>query len=248
MTKFVYLARTFIAPGAAKSDGLRLVFDVESDGLDDATKVHCVVIADLDDNHADLQGVDEYGPDRIPAALEHLTRADYLTGHNIVAYDLPLLKRLYNWAPKAGCTIVDTLVIGRLILPNIKDLDDQGVAMGDPSLGKLHGRYSLEAWGARLGIPKIGADIEDWSKWTPEMQARCVGDVVICKTLHRFLAPGGYSQVAISLEHAIAKICGEITATGVPFDTKAAKGLCRQWTERLTELEARLSLQFPGST
>ena len=32
--------------------------------------------------------------------------------------------------------------------------------MGDPPLGKLRGRYSLEAWGARLGIPKIGADID----------------------------------------------------------------------------------------
>ena len=61
----------------------------------------------------------------------------------------------------------------------------------------MRGRYSLEAWGARLGIPKIGTDIADWSRWTPEMQERCAGDVVICKALWRFLQPDGYSQQAI---------------------------------------------------
>lgn len=95
-----------------------------------------------------------------------------------------------------GCSIVDTLITGRLILPNVADLDDQAAAMGDPPLGKLRGRYSLEAWGQRLGIPKTGTDITDWSRWTPEMQERCVGDVAICKALWRFLQPDGYSQEA----------------------------------------------------
>jgi DNA polymerase-1 len=243
MSRFTYIASRYIAPAATKDAGLRLVFDIEADGLlDDATKAHCIVIADLDGD-----AVSAYGPEQIAAALEHLTRADYLAGHNICGYDLPLLRRLHNWAPASGCTIVDTLVVSRLILPNLDDLDDKAAAMGDLALRKLRGRYSLEAWGARLGIAKIGTDIEDWSKWTPEMQERCAGDVAICKVLWKFLQPDGYSQQAIELEHRVAAICNQITTDGVPFDVEAAKQLRQKWTVRRAELEVPLSQQFPGT-
>lgn len=118
--------------------------------------------------------------------------------------------------------------------------------MGDPKLGKLRGRYNIEAWGERLGIPKIGIDITDWSHWTPEMQERCVGDTAICKALWRLLQPDGYSQRAIELEHRAAAICDEITAAGAPFDATAAAELHRQWAERRSALAAQLQQQFPG--
>ena len=82
MSKFTYLAARFIIADGQKHAGLRLAFDVESDGLlDAATAVHCIVIADLDSDQ-----IDEYGPDQIPAALDHLARAGYLTGHNILSF------------------------------------------------------------------------------------------------------------------------------------------------------------------
>jgi DNA polymerase I-like protein with 3'-5' exonuclease and polymerase domains len=244
VSKFTYLAAPFIVRADAKVSGLRLVFDVEADGLlNDATRLHCIVVVDLDSDH-----VNEYGPDQISAALEHLSRASYLTGHNICGYDLPLLRHLYNWAPAPGCKIVDTLIASRLILPHLnEELDKRAHAMGDPSLGKLHGRHSLEAWGVRFGIPKIGTDIEDWSKWTPEMQQRCVGDVAICKALWHFLRPDGYSQQVLELEHRTATICNQITTDGIPFDRDAAERLRQQWTARRAELEAQLSQQFPGT-
>jgi DNA polymerase I-like protein with 3'-5' exonuclease and polymerase domains len=243
LTKFRYLARPFIIPAADKRDELRLVFDIETDGLlDSVTKVHCIVIGDLNSDQ-----VFEYGPTQIADALAHLARAAYLTGHNITRYDLPVLQRRYNWAPPSDCTILDTLVASRLILPHLDDLDATAKAMGGPSLGKLHGSYSLEAWGARLGIPKIGADITDWSQWTPEIQARCVGDVALGKALWRFLQPHGYSQPALALEHRVAAICDRITADGVPFDVARAERLHQRWTARRAELAAQLSAKFPGT-
>jgi DNA polymerase I len=243
MSKFVHIAARYVIPAGLGNSGLRLAFDIEAGGLvDDATKLHCVVIADLDSDQSDA-----YGPDQIAAALEHLARADYLTGHNICGYDLPLLRRLHNCTPTPGCTIVDTLVAGRLILPHLDDLDAQATAMGDPAMGKLRGRYSLEAWGLRLGIPKTGTDIEDWSTWTPEMQERCVGDVTICKALWRFLQPVGYSRQALELEHRAATICSRITADGVPFDLNAAKRLHEEWAARHSALGAQLLQQFPGT-
>ena len=243
MSKFIRIAAPFIVPADIKSHGLRLVFDIEANGLlDTASKAHCVAVADLESDQ-----IDEYGPQEIPAALKHLARADYLTGHNICGYDLPLLHRLYNWTPKAGCTVLDTLVASRLILPHVGDLDDQAAAMGDPPLGKLRGRDKLEAWGIRLCIPKVGADISDYSKWTPDLQARCVGDVVITRTLWRFLRPDGYSRQALELEHRVAAICNRITRDGVPFDKVATEQLYEQWKTRRAKLEAQLQQQFPGT-
>jgi DNA polymerase I-like protein with 3'-5' exonuclease and polymerase domains len=241
---FRRLAAHFIIPAsAAVSGGLRCAFDIEANGfLDTATTLHCVVIADLDSDR-----VDEYGPERIAAGLEHLARADYLVGHNILDYDLKVLHKLRGWAPKAGCTVVDTLITSRLILPHVSDLDDQAAAMGDPKLGQLRGRYSIEAWGLRLGMPKVGTDIENFSTFTSEMLERCVGDTAICKRLWQFLRPDGYSQSALELEHRVAPICSEITAAGMFFDADAAERLKQQWTARRGELEAQLQQQFPGT-
>jgi hypothetical protein len=151
MSKFISIATRYVIPAGAKADGLRLAFDVEADGLlDTASKIHCIGNANLDNDQAN-----EYGPDRIEAALEHLARADYLAGHNICAYDLPLLYKLHHWTPKPGCVIVDTLITSRVVFPHLGRIDDQAAGMGGPKLGKLNlrGNHSLEAWGVRLAAP-----------------------------------------------------------------------------------------------
>jgi DNA polymerase I-like protein with 3'-5' exonuclease and polymerase domains len=238
--KFWRLARKFIVPAKAKCDGLRVGFDTEANGLHDATKLHCVGITDLDSDQ-----IDQYK--EIPAALEHLSRATYITGHNIIGYDLPTLQRLHDWQPQANVTIVDTLIAARLILPNLEELDDKAAAMGDPKMGKLRGRYSLEAFGVRLRMPKVGADITDWSTCTPEMLERNITDTKILKALWKFLQPDGYPAEALALEHRAARICERITADGAPFDVKAAKQLRKQWIARHTKLGEQLSKQFPGT-
>ena len=242
MSAFTRIASRYIVPATARTTttGLRVAFDSEADGLLDITKVHCIAIADLDGDQ-----IAAYGPEQIAAALEHMARAGYLTG-TICTYDLPLLKRLYNWSPAPDCVVVDTQVAGRLILPNINDLDDKAAAMGDQALGKLRGRYSIEAWGQRLGIPKSGTEITDWSHWTPAMQERCAGDAMICKALWWFLAPDGYSQAALALEHRAAMVCAEISAAGAPFHADAAEQLHEQWTDGAGELAAQLQQLFPG--
>jgi DNA polymerase I-like protein with 3'-5' exonuclease and polymerase domains len=239
--RFLHLARRYIIPATGRTEGLRLVFDVEANGLlDAATKGHCIVAIDLDSDQ-----VDEFGPNQIEAGLARLSEAQYLVGHNIVGYDLPLLRKLYGWSPVLDCIVVDTLIAGRLIFPHLLDLDQQAQATGDPSLGKLTGRHSLEAWGARLGMPKIGTDIEIFSEWTPKLQQRCVGDVRTTTALWRFLQPDGQPQAALFLEHRVAAICDRMAADGVSFNIARAEHLCAQWATRRTQLEAQLQQQFP---
>jgi DNA polymerase I-like protein with 3'-5' exonuclease and polymerase domains len=238
---FCRLAARYIIPASSKPKGLRVAFDGEADALlDAATKMHCIVVVDLDSDR-----IDEFGPNQIDAALARLSEATYLVGHNILGFDLPVLQRLHGWAPQPTCTIVDTLIVGRLILANVLDLDMKAEPMGAPPLGKLHGRFSLEAWGARLGIPKVGAEIEDFSQWSPELQARCVGDARLAKTLHQFLQPDGQPPGALALEHRVAPICERITTDGIPFDRAEAEERCTQWTARLNQLELKLQQQFP---
>jgi hypothetical protein len=207
-------AKPYICPAGVAAAGPRLLFDSESDGLcETATRFHCLVVADLDSDRTD-----EFGPDRITEGLAHLSEARYLTGHNILSHDLPLLARLHDWRPPDGCVIVDTLIASRLIFPHRLDLDQKVKAMRGPSLGRLNGKHSLEAWGTRLGHPKTGVDIEVWAEWTQEIQDRCAGDVALNKRLWQFLQPDGQPQEALALEHRVAPICDEITAAGMLAD------------------------------
>src|SRR6516165_3548550 len=238
---FAQLAKPFIVPADAPGEGLRLIFDLEADGLlETVTQVHCLVISELNSGR-----VHEY-PKRIDEALAHLGRADTLIGYNIQAYDLPVLKKLHGWAPAPTVRIIDTLIAARLILPHVDALDGEVAKRAkDKAFGKIYGRYSLQAWGVRLGLGKIGAEIEDWSKWTPAIQARCVGDVDISQQLWRFLQPDGCSRTALDLEHAVAAICDRITADGVPFDRAAAEQLRDTWESRRAALATQLLAQFP---
>jgi hypothetical protein len=240
-THFFRLAWPFIRPAAAKQQGPRLLFDTESDGLlDTATKLHCIAIVDIDSERVEI-----FGPDKIAEGLARLSEARYLAGHNIGAFDLPLLQMLRAWSPPDGCTIVDTLITSRLVLPHILDLDQQSRRIGDPPLGSLMGAHSLEAWGIRFGMPKTGTDITDWSVWTPEIEQRCINDVALNKRLWEFLQPDGQPGEALVLEHRVATICDEIAAAGMPFDVTAGEELCRRFTKRRTALEGELRTQFP---
>jgi RecA-family ATPase/DNA polymerase I-like protein with 3'-5' exonuclease and polymerase domains len=219
----------------------RFAFDLEADGLlADATRIHCLCIGDLDSDR-----IDAFGPDRIDEALAVLSGAAVIIGHNVSGYDLPLLRRLRGWTPSPACAVYDTLVASRTILPNISELDAEVASRCAPWLGKLCGRHSLAAWGARLGVPKLGADIESFTAWSTELQERCVSDVRLTKALWQFLHPESYSPQAIDLEHRTAAVCERIASDGVPFDTAAADRLCAQWAARRDALEADLRRQYP---
>ena len=66
-----------------------VTFDIEANGfLDDATEIHCISISENDGEPKCFSG------ERIPFALKHIESAEKLIGHNIIGYDLPLLKKL----------------------------------------------------------------------------------------------------------------------------------------------------------
>jgi len=183
-----------------------IVFDLETNGLlHDATRIHCVALNWYEDNRTESFNDEPYGDGTydikedapmggnyaIHTGIQWLETADVLIGHNIIGFDLPVIKRLYPWFNPCGI-IVDTLVLSRLYHPNLIDVDKKSNKI--PS--KLYGRHSLEAYGYRLGEHKgdFAADT-DWKEWSQEMEDYCVQDVAVTTKLCKHFLPylNGYT-------------------------------------------------------
>lgn len=195
----------------------RLHFDVEADGfLDVVTRLHCINAKDVDTKEKFA-----FGPDQIPQALELLSKADEGIAHFGIGYDFAVLEKLHGFKLKKA---TDSYVVVKTMRPGQKDAD-AGLVKAGRLPGKLHGKHSIEAWGYRLGVQKLHADIEDWSVFTPEMQERCESDVDVQDALWDWLKPEAYSQTAIELEHEVARLCRMMEAAGIPFNEKGAQEL-----------------------
>ncbi len=117
----------------------------------------------------------------ITAAISCLEVADVLVGHNIIGFDIPIIKRLYPYFNPTGI-IVDTLLLSRLYHPNLLDIDKKRTWKHMPL--QLYGRHSLEAYGHRLDEHKGDfSQGTDWKEWSREMEDYCIQDVMVTKKL-----------------------------------------------------------------
>ena len=163
------------------------LFDLESTGLlRRGSTIHCIVMRNL--SQAEAPEVFDYKPERaIIQGVKALERADVLIGHNIIGYDIPLIKEQFPDFDFQG-ELIDTLVLSRLFYPHIIDRDYERRPAGMPQ--KLYGRHSLEAWGYRLKCFKgdFGkSDSNDWSTYTPEMLDYCIQDTQVTLRLFQLL-------------------------------------------------------------
>jgi DNA polymerase-1 len=163
----------------------QLLFDLESTGLlRRGSTIHCIVIRNGDN---DATEVFDHMPDRaIIQGVKTLERADTLIGHNIINYDIPLLKEQFpDFSPQGS--FIDTLVLSRLFYPHILDRDYERQPTGMPQ--KLYGRHSLEAWGYRLKCFKgdYGKHDGAWDVYTPEMLDYCIQDTEVTMKLWQLM-------------------------------------------------------------
>jgi len=217
---------------------MRLIFDIETDGfLSDVTKIHSIVIKDIDTGQ-----MFSYHGDKIGRGLYLLSGANLLVGHNILKFDLPVIKKLYP-EYKIDGEVFDTLLVSRLIWTNRKELDFR---MKELPLN-LAGRHSLESWGFRLGLRKGEfAKTGDFSKWSEEMQKYCELDVEVTYEFWKLIQKQNYSQEAIKLEHDFARCINLQEAHGFYFDVASAKKLYASLANRRLELEQKLVSTFPN--
>ena len=209
-----------------------LIFDLETDGLlDDVTKIHCIVTQDTETGD-----VRTYDPTQIDLALEVLENADRIGGHNVMAYDIPVLRKLYDF--KYNGKLFDTLVASRLIWPNMKEKDMLKRTVDN----KLIGSHSLKAWGQRLKFHKgdYGEQDEAWDAYTPEMLDYCVQDVALNVKLYELILSKKYPEEPMLLEHEMNRLLIKEQEEGFPFDVPKAQKLYTLLSTRKLEIETKL--------
>ena len=196
-----------------------LVFDIETDDLK-ATKVWCIVAQDLDSNE-----IFRFAPHQLESGLELLQSADRLIGHNIIGFDIPVIKKLLG-VDLSNKIIVDTLVLSRLFNPS------------------RQGGHGLEMWGFKVGYSKI--EFDDYANYSEEMMKYCVRDVQLNRIVYYELKEEskGFSKESKELEHGISAILKKQEADGFLFDRKKAEELLADFYKRMNEAEEEVHKVF----
>lgn len=240
-----------------------LVFDAETDGLlHQVTTVHCVVVRDYDTGQRWVFRRNKR-EDTIHKLFALLDSAETIMGHNIVAYDIPMLELLFGWQPQAR--IRDTLVLARLLFPDQKDKDFRLFEQQKID-GKNIGKHTLDSWGQRLGMYKgdykkkkeeealargIAKDTDEmrqyvWGTWTPELEEYCVNDVDVTSLLVKMIESREAAPSAVFVQHRLADLMARQQENGFMFDVERADILAGALEKARGELEAKLTIEFPG--
>lgn len=216
---------------------MRYIVDIETNGLlDTVDTIHCCVVRNVDTDE-----VLTFEEHQRSGFIKLTEDADQIIGHNFLAYDKPVLEKLWGW--KFDGDILDTLVCSRTIWPNMMELDAKSKKL--PS--KLWGSHSLKAWGYRLGEHK--GDFNDgtaevWETFTPEMLEYCVQDTKVTRLILERIEAKQFSDDALRLEHDIAREMFLQEQRGFTFDVQAAQSLYGILAERKQEIEQTLQATF----
>lgn len=198
---------------------MQLVFDIETDGLDPSV-IWCLV---AQDEHGKFH---HFYEDTLQEGIKFLQKADRLIGHNILGYDIPVIKKLTGIDLYHSDKVIDTLVLSRLLNPT------------------REGGHSIAKWGYKLGLPK--KDSPEWSSFTKEMLSYCERDVDINYKLFNYLRKEsiGFSKECIKLEHKVTHILEQQKQNGFLFNDEEAMFLASELSCKLKETEDKVHETF----
>ena len=202
----------------------------------------CAIDADTGEEYAFAS----HGSEMFHEWIKVLGPIELLIGHDIQAFDLPVLEKLYGF--KFGGEVFDTKLAARCIYPDTKRDDWRSKLTGEPwheVPGKLSGSHTLKAWGIRLGVHKGDRTAQDFSRYSKEMLEYCIQDCRVTLALYKHLVAQNPSEAMLRLEHRFSQIIDQQKLNGFCFDIRGAEALTRVLqTERL-RLEDELKDLFP---
>jgi hypothetical protein len=206
---------------------MTLYFDIECDGLlDEVTKVHCISILYDNDPATYL-----YGPRDIKSAIKKISEYNgYIVGHNICAYDVPVLSKLHGLKLHPKAKLIDTLLLGCILYPE-------------------DGILSLETWAKKLGLEEQKVQHEDWSTYSAAMGERCRSDTIITRSVYQHLEKNAhYGMVAdgpLDLEVQVGLIHARSYQVGAYFDVEKGIALHQELANRRDQLQEELRESGP---
>lgn len=183
----------------------------------------------------------------ISTVVAEVARADFVVGHNILAYDLPALAR-YHGLDLAQLVrthrVIDTYIVGRLADPPLSGGGDER-------------RYGLDAMCKRYGIgskltdeesgvsalARLARDHGGYDRIPvddPTYRAYAREDVELVRGLARVLRVDHYA----AREHQIMWRLGHITSSGWRVDVDSARRIVSEQQERVGRWKALLHERF----
>ena len=219
----------------------RLVFDIETNGfLNEMNTIHCLVIQDYDTGKVwSLKQHTDPTDHNVADGVHLLMEAEEIVGHNIIRFDIPAIQKIYPWFQPKG-RVLDTLIMSRMFWPDLAEKDAKRVEAGTLARNMV-GKYSLEAFGQRLGVwkgdyAKIMEEkgLDPWACWSQDMQDYCEQDVTVNSLLfrnclnswHDLKKPEDkrtpFSDKSIDLEMKVGEIVARQERWGFAFDVAAA--------------------------
>ena len=218
---------------------MEYIWDLEADNLlDEVTQVWCHVFRNVDTDE-----VHTFDPTQTQEALAFMDKAATLIGHNVIDYDLRVIKKLHGYTYKGE--VIDTLVYSRTVWPDVKEIDFKLNKRGNfPQ--KLIGSHSLKAWGIRLGELKgdYNSGSESFAAYTPEMLDYCIQDTVVTSKLYRKILDKNFSQEALDLETEIHTLLLQQQEYGFDFNVQEAQALYSRLAQRRSDIEDELVSTF----
>ena len=160
----------------------KIVFDIECDSLK-PSKIHCIVAKEINGE------VYKFPPHKLEEGVKFLQSAETLIGHNILSYDIPVIKKIMG-VDLMHKKIEDTLVMSRLFNP----IRENG--------------HSLKTWGYRVNFVKQEQPL-DFDEYTPKMLEYCVNDVRLNEIVYHTLVKEGKDLVKslLILNMTLLKLC-----------------------------------------
>ena len=209
----------------------KYIFDIETNGLF-PDKIWMLVMQDI--TTEEVYSYSDYN-DKLPPlteGLDRLSNAKIIAGHNVIGFDLPVMKRLLGWVPSDSTKIWDTFIMSQLC---------------KYQRGHLHG---LKGWGGFFEYPK--GDHEDWSCYSDEMLTYCIRDVElnlkvyqrVSKEASILMKQNPMFLQALELEHDFALVNAEITENGWKFNMRKAESLYEEILDRMEHIEDVLNPQL----
>lgn len=219
---------------------MRVVIDIEANGLENPTKIWVIVCKDIDTGDLHIFREVTENDDQRESFRKFIEGCDYIIGHNWTGYDAPVIVRLVR--PSLSCTVIDTFIVSKLV---------------DYSRPEGH---SIEAYGEEFGIAK-GIPLEDgttissevfpkdfFSYYSKEMEAYCVRDVEICHRIYNKyldIINDIHWRDSIIMEQEFQGVVNSLHSNGFAFNSSRANSLLDNIQNDLSKIDQEILEAFP---